>query len=74
MTMKFSKGNCDGIVVEDKRVLSKLSKTSMKWSKKASLGKLLMTLKVKWKDAKKLEGCVASTGESMPGRTACVRP
>lgn len=71
--MKFSEGNCDGIVVEDKRVLSKLSKTSKKWSKEGSLGKSLMTPKVKWKDAKKLEGCVASREESMPGKATCMK-
>lgn len=73
MTMKFSKGNYDGIVVEDKRVLSKLSKTSKKWSKEIPLGKSLMIPQVKLKDAKKLEGCVASSGESMPGRAACAK-
>lgn len=72
MMMKFSEGNWDGIVVEDKKGPNKLSKTSKKWSKEADLGKSLMTLmKIKWKDAKKLEGCMASQGESMPGTAAC---
>lgn len=70
MTMEFSEGNCDGIVVEDKRVLSKLSKTSKKWSKEASLGKSLMTPK----DAKKLEGCVASRGRACQGEQLVRRP
>lgn len=75
MMMKFSKGNRDGIVVEDKRVPSKLGKISKKWSKEASLGKSLMQyVKGTLKDGKKPEGCVAGRGRACQGEQLVQRP